>query len=192
MKSLAASILVTGVALLAAPGLYADEAGKWATIRGQVVFAKDLPIPKLVEIDVSANPDKEMCLKKGKVLSEEWVINAKNRGLKNVFVWIEPADAPRGKAFPQNLIHPKLAKPEKMEVEIDQPCCQFVPHALAARAGQTLIIKNSAPKAHNANWSSFSRMQGRIRCCRPESSMSSKTCSRIGPIARLPATFTHG
>ena len=51
-------------------------------------------------------------------------------------------------------IHPSLAKPAKPGVEIDQPCCRFIPHVVLARAGQTMLIKNSAPIPHNAKWTS--------------------------------------
>ena len=36
---------------------------------------------------------------------------------------------------------------------IDQPCCSFVPHAVAIREGQTVETKNSAQVPHNVRWS---------------------------------------
>jgi hypothetical protein len=135
-------------ALLSSAASAADE--KWTNIKGHVVLPGDPPKPDV--IDVSTHQDKGLCLKNGPVLKEEWVVNKKNNGLKNVFVWIEPAGAKRGDPFPQNLINPKLLKPAKNTVEIDQPCCQFIPHSLAAQVGQNLVIKNSAPKPHNAKY----------------------------------------
>src|SRR6266511_1511516 len=35
---------------------------------------------------------------------------------------------------------------------MDQPCCMFEPRALAMRAGQVLVIKNSAPVPHNSKY----------------------------------------
>jgi hypothetical protein len=125
--------------------------GNWATIKGQVVLAEKAPAPVVIDVPAT-HPDKGLCLKNGKIYEEEWVVNKKNNGLKNVFVWIEPDGAKRGTPFPNNLIHPQLVKPAKDIIEIDQPCCQFIPHALAARAGQTFVIKNSAPTAHNARY----------------------------------------
>ena len=52
-------------------------------------------------------------------------------------------------------IHPKLGEPAKKQVEMDQPCCMFIPHALAMRQGQELVVKNSALFAHNTNWQSL-------------------------------------
>ena len=60
-----------------------------------------------------------------------------------MFVWLQPEGSG---SMP---IHPKLEKADKDEVVVDQPCCQFVEHAFAMRAGQSLVAKNSAPIAHN-------------------------------------------
>ena len=75
--------------------------------------------------------------------------------MKNVFVWIRPEGAKREDKFPANLIKPELVKVMKADVEIDQPCCNFIPHVVAAQAGQRIVIKNSAAFGHNANWTSF-------------------------------------
>jgi plastocyanin len=128
-----------------------NASGKWATIKGQVVL--DAKAPEPAEIDVPANHlDRALCLKNGKIYEEEWVVNKKNNGLKNVFVWIKPDGAKPATPFPKNQINPQLLNPGKDIIEIDQPCCQFIPHSLAARAGQTLVIKNSAPASHNARY----------------------------------------
>jgi hypothetical protein len=146
-------------ALVGSTTLTSAEAAdaKWTTIKGQIVLAKGATVPEPAALNVTA--DKELCLKDGPVLSEEWVVNKKSGAVKNVFVWIEPADAKRGTPFPANLVNPKLAVPPSKPLEIDQPCCQFIPHALAAQAGQTLVIKNTAPKPHNAKWDSLENGQ---------------------------------
>lgn len=127
----------------------ADDA-KWATVKGQVVWAGAVPEqPKIVP-----GVNKEVCAKDVEPLEEDYVINPKNKGLKNVFVWIRPVGAQKEDKFPANLINPALIKAMKPTVEIDQPCCRFIPHVLAAQAGQKMVIKNSAPIAHNAKWSS--------------------------------------
>lgn len=129
--------------------LGADDA-KWATIKGRIVWEGAVPSQEKVNTKGVENACK---VGKNDVLEEDHVINPKNKGLKDVFVWIRPDGAKGATAFPANLIHPTLAKPDKPEVEIDQPCCRFIPHVLAARAGQKMVIKNSAPFAHNANGS---------------------------------------
>jgi len=153
MRTLRRMLLATTSLIGLCMPSWAEEkaSGKWATIKGQVVLAAKAPEP--VEIEVSANHlDRALCLKNGKIYQEEWVVSKKNNGLKNVFVWILPDGAKLDTPFPEKLINPQLAKPAKDTVEIDQPCCQFIPHSLAARAGQRLVIKNSAPAAHNARY----------------------------------------
>jgi hypothetical protein len=139
---------LTGLALVVNnPLARAQGPADWGTIKGQVVWGGDA-VPDRKEIaGVNANQDKAHCLSKGPLLSEDWVINKKNKGIRYTFVWLAPAAI--GKNLP---IHPKLkAVPDKKE-EIDQPCCQFKPHATAIREGQELVAKNSAPVAHNVKW----------------------------------------
>src|SRR5207248_3328288 len=40
----------------------------------------------------------------------------------------------------------------KQPLVVDQPQCMFEPYASVMREGQELIVKNSAPVAHNANY----------------------------------------
>src|SRR5439155_24832320 len=90
------------------------------------------------------------CLEKGKLLNETWVVNKANKGVKNAFVWLasDPATA-SGKGL---AVHPSLQQPANLRVEIDQPRCAFVPHAVGVREGQTLVVKNSSPVTHNVRW----------------------------------------
>ncbi len=123
---------------------------KWATLKGQVIW--DAPAPDQPKIVAGVN--KDVCAKDPAPLEEDYIINKGNKGLKNVFVWIQPTGAEKGAKFPVANIYPNLLKPAKDTAEIDQPCCRFIPHVLAAREGQKMLIKNSAPIAHNAKWSS--------------------------------------
>ncbi len=122
----------------------ADDGAGWGALKGRVVWGEG-PIPKPAEIKVEKNP--EHCLAKGPLFSEELVVNEKNRGVRWVFLWLAPE--PGGTPL---TIHPDLRDIKSKQVEIDQPCCQFVPHALTLRQGQELIAKNSAPIAHNVHW----------------------------------------
>jgi hypothetical protein len=120
--------------------------GDWGAIKGQVVLAEGVEVNP-AKVDV--NQDQTHCLSKGDIYREDWVVNKGNRGVKNVFAWLTP-DPTNPTAAPP--IHPSLAKPKAKEVEIDQPCCKFEPHALGMRVGQVLVAKNSAPVSHNVNW----------------------------------------
>jgi hypothetical protein len=136
-------------ALLAAS---AGSAGaQWATIKGQVVYPADKPVPKRNPLNV--NQDMAHCLKAGPILDESVIVNPKNRGVKNVVVWLRPND-PEAKEFPKDKIHPNDARRKAADVVIDQPCCMFVERITAARVGDTLVVKNPAPVAHNFFWSS--------------------------------------
>ncbi len=133
------------------PSTPVAPATEWVTLRGRVILSEP-PEPK--KIDVTA--DKGHCLKNGPLLDGAVVVNPKSKGLKNVVVWLRPDDDNRRVKFPQDRIHPDLLKPRSRHHVIDQPCCQFEPRILAARDGDTLEVKNSAPVAHNINFNSDS------------------------------------
>ena len=146
-------------ALLAAPGcilllapVNAHAQAQWGQLKGKIIFKG--PLPKQVPLNFGANPDKNVCSKDKEAFEENWVVDPKTKGIKDIFVWIRPVGAAKSDPFPAKSIHPDLAKPAKPTVELDQPCCRFIPHALAVREGQQLIIKNSASIAHNSKWDS--------------------------------------
>jgi hypothetical protein len=59
-------------------------------------------------------------------------------------------------------VHPSLKNIAHKEVEVDQPTCQFVPHALGMRQGQVLVAKNSSPVSHNINWTGIKNPGGNV------------------------------
>jgi hypothetical protein len=130
----------------------ADEQPKWATVKGQVVFPDNKEVPKRAPLNV--NQDKPVCLANGPILDESILVNAKSRGIRNVVVYLRPANQQPGAAFAANEIHPDDLKRKPAEVVIDQPCCMFVNRVTAARVGDTLVVKNPAPVVHNFFWSS--------------------------------------
>lgn len=137
-----AALALAGVVVLAAAS--AVRADGWGTIKGQVVWDGG-EVPKPIQLNV--DKDKEHCLSKGPILKEEFVVNPKNNGVRWAAVYLMSADG-FAKEIP---IHPKLKAIENPLVELDQPCCKFEPHMLALREGQTLVVKNSSPIAHNVN-----------------------------------------
>lgn len=142
---------VLALAAASAWALFAVDiirADGWGTIKGQVVFdGKDVPPRKA--IDLGQNQDRAACQKNGPLLDDKLVINPKNKGVRWAAVYLMSAEK-NGftKAIP---IHPSLKDIKKKVVEVDQPCCQFEPHVLALREGQTLVVKNSAAFSHNVN-----------------------------------------
>jgi hypothetical protein len=149
-------VRMAAVAILLLPVCYRADA-QWGDLKGQVVFGGD-KIPARAEIPV--NVDKDHCLsanktanlKTGTILDEVVLINPKNKGIRNVFVWLmNDPDKP----LP---IHPNLVK-FPAEVVIDQPACMFFPRALAMREGQVFVVKNSSPVPHNINWTTDPTIQ---------------------------------
>jgi plastocyanin len=121
---------------------------KYVTIKGQITL-KDAPKPEVLNVTT----DKASCCKDGDLLSSKLVVNANTKGVQNVVVFLRPDDDDRDAKFPAAKIHPTLAKAAAKKHVIDQPKCQFEPRVIAAREGDTLVVKNSADIAHNTNFS---------------------------------------
>ena len=126
-----------------------SAADEGTIIKGQVILDK---VPKVEEVVVTA--DKAVCCKDGPLASTQMLVDPKSKGVKNVIVWLRPNDKIRGNEFPKDKIPEALRKPKAVTHIIDQPKCQFEPRVLAARAGDKLIVKNSASIAHNVNFAS--------------------------------------
>jgi hypothetical protein len=148
------AILALPAALLFSCPPYAT-AQQWGTIKGKVVYGGD-NVPARPAINVNGNVNAAQCLANGPVLSDELVVNPKNKGVHWAFVWLQAAPGEKLS------INPQLQAPRAQQVELDQPCCMFVPHALAMREGQVLLVKNSAPFAHNTKWDTFTGEGGNV------------------------------
>jgi plastocyanin len=163
-------VFACSLVLAALPCLAADE-DKWSTVKGRVVFDDSKhPIPKRVLPPAAKGANLPPCAAMDPdFLTEEWIVNAKNKGLKDAVVWLAPEptadewrrlrlpskDRERLRDFPSfkpEQLHPDLKVPKAKTVEMDQPCCRFIPHQLAMQVGQTLVIKNSAQFPHNAKY----------------------------------------
>jgi len=144
--------VLAAAAVLAFGGGGSAADGDWVTIKGQVVFPADKAVPKRAALNVSQ--DKDHCLSKGDILDESVIVNPKNKGIKNVVVFLRPDDTDTKSEFPKDKIFPADAKRKAAEIMIDQPCCMFVNRVTVARVGDTLVVKNSAPVAHNFFWDS--------------------------------------
>jgi hypothetical protein len=121
---------------------------QWATIKGQVVYPGDKAIPKRLPLNVGNNP---ACLAKGPILDEAVLINSKNRGIRNVVVFLRPLDT-NTKTFTKGEIHPDDQKRKAREITITQPCCMFVDRVTTARIGDTIVVENPASIVHNFFW----------------------------------------
>src|SRR5271155_5810247 len=140
-------ILAAVATLLLASNRSDAQGDKWGTIKGQVAFGGDkIPPRKVIDVKTDANvclaTNPTADLKAGTILDEAVLINPKNKGLKNVMVWL--MNDPKN-PLP---IHPNLMK-FPQDVVIDQPTCMFFPRAVAMREGQVVVVKNSAAIQHN-------------------------------------------
>jgi hypothetical protein len=122
------------VAVLA-PAALAQKGG---TITGTVTWDGGA-IPKNTAANV--DKDKDHCLSKGAILQNEFVIDAKTKGVANVMIWVIDAANPSKKI-------PSKKKPPAI-VEIEQPCCAFVPRVVFITPDQRLKVVNNATIAHN-------------------------------------------
>lgn len=137
---LAAGIFCLG-AIQSAP---AQELG---TITGTFVLDGKIPeLPPRVEESDTSVKDSAICAA-NPVPNLSLVVDPKTKGIKNVFIWIDDFD-------PEN-IPEKLAKPKDSTVVVDQKGCMFKPHAIVARTGQTLVMLNADPVAHNIHISAI-------------------------------------
>lgn len=110
-----------------------------ATVAGKVVYSGDLPSIGSLEKVMGAHNDKATCLAgtAAEKADQTWFIS-KDRGVANAVVWLSPPDSSEFEV-----------KEDKSEAVLDQPHCVYIPHVLALKPGQTLLVKNSAPVIHN-------------------------------------------
>jgi hypothetical protein len=153
MRQLVSCVLCCAPVVALAAVARAQDKPEWVTIKGQVVFPADKKIPERAALNVTQ--DKDHCLARGQIRDETVIVNEKTRGIKNVVVYLRPDDTTGKVDFPKDRIHPDDAKRKGAEVVIDQPCCMFIKRVTCARVGDTIVVKNPAPVAHNFFWDSF-------------------------------------
>jgi hypothetical protein len=152
MRQLVSCVLCCAPFAVPTTAARGEDKREWVTIKGRVVFPADKKIPARAALNV--NQDKAHCLGKGALLDEAVLVSAKTRGIKNVVVYLRPDDTTGKADFPKAAVHPGDANRRPAEVVIDQPCCTFVNRVTCARAGDTVVVKNPAPVAHNFFWDS--------------------------------------
>jgi hypothetical protein len=144
------------LATMALAALSIAQDGNWVTVKGQVILpeAEAKKALESAKVPVNVTADQKHCNSKGPLLPTDVIVNPKNGGLKNVVVFLRPANKDRDPKFLPKDIHPDFAKRTPKALVIDQPCCQFEPRITVGTSGDTLTIKNSSPVNHNSNYSS--------------------------------------
>jgi hypothetical protein len=147
MKRQSVLLFSAGACLMAGLLSIAHAQGDaWGDVTGRIIWGDD-KLPPQQNLVLGANPDAPFCQKNGPLKDETWIVNPKNKGLKSAFVWLEGAK--KGDKLP---IHPSLEKVAPAKIDVDQPSCAFIAHAIALREGQILTAKNSSPIGHNFKW----------------------------------------
>jgi plastocyanin len=130
------------VALLLTGSLASAEG--WGTVKGKVTYDPKEKLPENPAVTVTA--DKNVCMQ-GKILRNEWVVDPKTKGVKNVVVWLTDVKNFKAAAWAAP-IHPTLKK-APATYEIDQPTCLFAPRVIAIQEDTKVVFKNMATVAHN-------------------------------------------
>ena len=121
------------------------QAQKWADLTMKVVLDGDVPTPK--KINAAADP---VCTQFN-IVSEDLVVDPATKAIANLVFMV---DSKKTK-LEANQLHPDLQKLPADKPVMDNLKCAFVPHVMAIRAGQTLLVKNSDQTGHNAKFSFF-------------------------------------
>jgi len=115
------------------------------TIRGLVRFEGEPPPARIVEM--RADPVCHALQGQRRVREEQVVVN-EDGTLRNVFVQV--VKGLEGKRF----------EPPAETTLLDQTGCVYVPHVLALRTGQTLVVRNSDRTNHNINGAGAKKNRG--------------------------------
>jgi plastocyanin len=121
------------------------QAQDWADVT--IKFVLDGDIPKLAPLNAAADP---VCAAQS-IPNERLVVDEKSKAIANVVFMV---DAKQTK-LPADKIHPSLKDVPDVKPVLDNVKCQFVPHILPIRAGQTVEVKNSDSTGHNAKFVFF-------------------------------------
>jgi hypothetical protein len=122
------------LALMALAGVAAAQ--EWGDLEGTFLYKGTPPTPAKLQI----TKDQEFCGKHN-LVEETVAVNKDNKGVANVVVYLFETTKPK--------IHPDYEKDAKAKVVVDNENCRFAPHVQGMRTGQTLVVGNKDPLAHN-------------------------------------------
>lgn len=122
-----------------------DEWPVWGTLTGQIRVVGDVPEAP----DEAVDKDSAICVVDGQMPKDDNLVVDADNGLRDVFVMMMlSGDEP----VP---VHPRYASAEPRALVLDNAKCRFEPHALAVRAGEKLILRNSDEVGHNCHIITF-------------------------------------
>jgi hypothetical protein len=115
----------------------------WVTLHGRVVWGGKT-VPRRQPLRIIR--DQDYLRRFAPILSEECVVNPRNKGVRWVFVKLAPAGK---RPLP---IHPELRRLSEKTVSLKTAAGRFEPHLLALRQGQDVMATNGARIIHAVNW----------------------------------------
>ena len=113
-------------------------ADEWGSIGGQIIVDGEIPERVVLIAKDAVIKDKQVCAAE-EHLAEDLTIDKDSRGLANVFVYL--TKKPKS-------IHPGYVVPPKQAVPFNTRMCQFVPHCLICRTGQSIEFRQGDAVAH--------------------------------------------
>ena len=134
MSSFYRNLMVLSVVASIALAATAATADDWGSLKGRFVFDGTAPVPAKLTID------KDVAVCGSHNLVDQSLEVGPTGGIANVVVWVYAKKVK---------VNPEYAKTATDKVTIDNHNCHFEPHVVGLRVGQTLVIKNSDPVAHN-------------------------------------------
>jgi len=129
----------------------AEVEGDWGHLTGQIVISGEAPKNEIEKTVGAPAKDKAACLVDGKVPVDDGIVVNDKKQLRDVFVFMYVG---RRAKVPEK-VHPSYEEKKKAKLTLDNRKCRFVPKAMFARAGQTLILKNSDNVGHNCHITTF-------------------------------------
>jgi plastocyanin len=129
------------LALLAGSGQSARSA-EWGSIEGQFVLDGKIEVPDKFPAGAASVAAKAATCAKVAIPDDTLIVNPKNNGVANVFIYLQKAPAD---------VHPDLKAVPTTKKTLDQPSCRFIPHGSTLRVGQPLNVINTDTEGHNTH-----------------------------------------
>ena len=133
-------LLLMTVTLLFIGNCISLKAAEWGDLSLRFVYDGLPPKAKAVTI----TRDQAVCAKHA-LVDESLLVNAENRGLANVAVYLY---LKRGVEAPP--VHASYVQTRNDDVVLDNIHCRFKPHFTLIRTSQTLVLTNSDSVSHNS------------------------------------------
>jgi len=136
-------LMLSAVALLLIPSI--PVMAETGDLKIHFEYGGDAPAPSAIDV----NKDVQFC-GKSKLMNERLLVNPKNKGVKNVVVYVYT-----GRGGSKLDAVPAANK----TLTLANDACRFEPHIVIAQTGDTLKVTNPDSVGHNANLGFFNNKQ---------------------------------